>query len=221
MTIKISLSIVLSLLAHGSVGLHARDHARDISALEPRDNVGECQLALLTLKATAFCSTFIVLQDVTKTATGEGSLQTTTTTVAGAPCIVTAAQETVYVFPLSLSICLGCKKVVRLALKWLPLGVHRLCYLKAFTNLLTCVCRISMTTVTVPGPVITATSILDAETLMVSQCIDKTSCLPLADYLQSTTIVPTPTVLFTTLVTIERTYVVFPSLLYGPPSEQG
>jgi hypothetical protein len=106
MTIEIGLSIVLSLLTHGSVGLHARDHARDISALEPRDNVGECQLALLALKATAFCSTFIVLQDVTKTATGEGSLQTTTTTVAGAPCTVTAAQETVYVFPLPFSICL-------------------------------------------------------------------------------------------------------------------
>ncbi|KAF2824387.1 hypothetical protein CC86DRAFT_384027 [Ophiobolus disseminans] len=69
--------------------------ARDISALRPRDNVAECQAVLLFLKAAAFCSTFNGLKDATRTATGAGLLKTTTATVAGAPCTVTAERATI------------------------------------------------------------------------------------------------------------------------------
>jgi hypothetical protein len=97
MTIQGSIIAVLSLLALSSSGAYARDHPRDIAALIPRDNVDECQAILFILKATAFCSTFIGLRDVTRTTTGAGSLATAFVTVAGAPCTVTAARETMYV----------------------------------------------------------------------------------------------------------------------------
>lgn len=92
-----SIIAVLSLLAISTSADYARDHPRDIAALVPRDKVNECQAVLVLLKASAFCSTFTGLRDVTKTSTGPASTATTIVTDAGAPCTVTAKRATVYV----------------------------------------------------------------------------------------------------------------------------
>ena len=97
MAIQGSIIAVLSLLAISTSADFARNHPRDIAALVPWDKVDEYQAVVVLWKASAFCSTFIRLQDVTKTSTGPVSTATATVTVPGAPCTVVAARGTVYV----------------------------------------------------------------------------------------------------------------------------
>lgn len=79
------LATVAAMLALGSV-------ADPRVYLERRDAVADCRLVLVALKASAFCSSFVPIVDVTSTSTGAGTL--ITTTVAGNPCTTTAATST-------------------------------------------------------------------------------------------------------------------------------
>lgn len=55
------------------------------SQLEARDNVAVCKSVLVALKASAFCSSFVPIKDVTSTYTQTGTKSYTQTTVTG-PC---------------------------------------------------------------------------------------------------------------------------------------
>ena len=63
--------------------------------LARRANAPSCDVILASLKASAFCSSFIRLQDVTKTFTQNGPSQTNTVTLPGAPCTFTKPGSTI------------------------------------------------------------------------------------------------------------------------------
>ena len=56
---------------------------------QARDQVGVCKEVLILLEATSFCSSFINLHDVTKTASSSATPYITTTTITPPPCETT------------------------------------------------------------------------------------------------------------------------------------
>jgi len=67
---------------------------RQEQALQARDDVAACELVLIALKATSFCSSFVGVHDSTKTAIATGPSKTALTTVPAPPCTVTAPANT-------------------------------------------------------------------------------------------------------------------------------
>jgi hypothetical protein len=57
----------------------------DVAQIEARDNVAACKAVLVALKASAFCSSFVPIKDVTSTVTKSGPAGSTQVTVT-APC---------------------------------------------------------------------------------------------------------------------------------------
>lgn len=62
--------------------------------IEARDDVALCKAALIALRATSFCSSFINLRDNTKTLTSTGPTSVTTATVTAPPYTVTLVAST-------------------------------------------------------------------------------------------------------------------------------
>lgn len=79
----------LLLLRHALAGLIERE------GLDRRDDVGACKAILVALQASAFCSSFVPIVDVTSTVTASGATITATTTLSPSLCTVTASGTTI------------------------------------------------------------------------------------------------------------------------------
>jgi hypothetical protein len=84
-----NLVAVLSILSFSQLLTQASPVERQEQDLQRRDDVGACELVLLLLKATPFCSSFNVVRDTTRTIAVTGSSKTSTITAPAAACTTT------------------------------------------------------------------------------------------------------------------------------------
>lgn len=88
---------VLSVLSGSLQIAEAGPVRRQEQALQPRDNVAACEIVLVALKATSFCSSFIGVHDPTQSAIATGPSKTVLTTVPALSCTVNAPANTMCV----------------------------------------------------------------------------------------------------------------------------
>ena len=88
----LALVLLIVPISHGRVAkdLASQKHPK----LEQRDQVAACEAVLVALKASAFCSTFGNIHDITTTISSTGKSDSTTVTVPAPPCITTLSTST-------------------------------------------------------------------------------------------------------------------------------